>query len=494
MPPNPDILLRQGQACVNAGDHAGAIEAYTRFLKTSPSHPSRRGISIRVGQLMSLAGRHEKAVTHLKRVVDRDKRDTEAIYALAQAQAFASKLDDATATVERLLAIDPDHPEGLARRATLLNYLGRAEEGGALLDEAHARGLRHWSLELALAALAPRLGRSEEAVERMRAMVDAGGLDKQEHADLLFNIAYLLDKLGRYDEAWEAAARGNALEPSSWDAGGFTAYIDRLILTQTPEALRALPEPMDRASDAILILGSPRSGTTLLEQIIAAHPKAATAGEISALHDSLLALIGAPGGIVEDPRRVRPADMIKASGAYLSELRARAGKATRRIDKSPPNWQLLGTGSRVLPEARVIFTERDPRDTAISCFFRHFIAGNHFTKGLDRLGVYLAGKQRLVRHWERTLPEAALGLAFTRAVYEDVVAHPEREARRLVEFAGLEWDDACLRFGESKKIVSTLNADQSGQGVYTGSAQRWRRYEKHLAPLLEAMGDEAPDD
>ncbi len=494
MAPNPDMLLRQGQACVNAGDHAGAIDIYTRFLRSAPSHPSRLGISIRVGQLMMLAGRHTKSVAHLKKVVDRNTRDTDAIYALAQAQAFASMLADATATVERLLAIDPDHAEGIARRATLLNYIGRAEEGGAVLDEAAARGIRHWSIELALAGLAPGLGRMEESVDRMRAMVDAGGLDKQEHAELLFNTGYLLDKLGRYDEAWESVTRGNALEPGAWDAGAFTAYIDGLIQTQTPGALRALPEPMDRASDVVLILGSPRSGTTLLEQIIASHPQAATAGELSALHDALLGLTGAPGGAVEDPRRVRPADMIKASGAYLSELRARAGKATRRIDKSPPNWQLLGTGSRVLPEARAIFSERDPRDTAISCVFRHFLTGNHFTKRLDWLGVYLAGKQRLVRHWERVLPEAAPGLRFTRAVYENVVASPEPEARRLVEFAGLEWDDACLRFGQTKKIVTTLNADQTGKGVYTGSAQRWRRYEKHLEPLLGAMGDEAPTD
>ncbi len=492
MPPNPDMLLRQGQACVNAGDHAGAIEAYTKFLKGAPSHPSRRGISIRVGQLLMLAGRHTKSVAHLKKVVDRNTRDTDAIYALAQAQAFATHLDDATATIERLLTLDPDHAEGIARRATLLNYIGRADEGGAVLDEAASRGIRHWSLELALAGLAPKLNRMEESVDRMRAMIDAGGLDTPEHAELLFNTGYLLDKLERYDEAWEAVARGNALEPAPWDPGAFTAHIDRLIQTQTPESLRALPEPMDRAGDAVLILGSPRSGTTLLEQIIAAHPQAATAGELSALHDALLGLTGAPGGAVEDPKRVRPADMIKASGAYLSELRTRAGKATRRVDKCPPNWQLLGTGSRVLPEARVIFTERDPRDTAISCVFRNFVTGNHFTTRLDWLGAYLAGKQKLVRHWERVLPEAAPALRFTRAVYEDVVASPEIEARRLVEFVGLPWDDACLRFGEARKIVTTLTADQTGKGVYTGSTQRWRRYEKHLAPLHEAMGDEAP--
>jgi len=494
VPPSSNMLLKQGHACVNAGDHAGAIEAYTRFLKSAREHPSRRMVSLRIGQLMMLMGRHAKSVAHFKKMVDRDKRDADALYGLVQAQAFLAQLDEANATVDRLLAIQPDHPQGIARRATFLNYFGRPDEGGETLDEAERRGVRHWSLELALAGLAPKLGRMDESVDRMRAIVQGGDLDKQEHAELLLNTGYLLDKLERYDEAWEAVSEGNAVEETPWNAPGFARHIDRLIETQTVEMLRALPEPMDRASDVVLVLGSPRSGTTLLEQIIAAHPQAETAGELSALHDGLATIRAGQGGASVSSSRIRPADMIKASGAYLTELRSRAGKATRRVDKCPSNWQLLGIGARVLPEARVVYSDRDPRDTAISCFFRHFVTGNYFSKQLDWLGVYLASKQRLMRHWERVLPEAAPALGLTRFVYEDVVASPESQAKRLVEFAGLPWDDACLRFNEKKRIVATLTADQAGQGIHTGSAQRWRRYERHLGPLLDAMGDEAPSD
>ncbi|MFI4897628.1 MAG: sulfotransferase [Phycisphaerales bacterium JB059] len=494
MAPSADMLLRQGDKLVRAGDHAGALEVYTKFLRTQPRHTSRRTISLRAGQLMLLTGKFDQAVSHFKKMADADRRDTDALYNLAQAQAYAMRLEEATRTVERLLAVDLDHPEGLARMATFLNYAGRPEEGEALLDEAGKRGVKHWSIELAFAGLAPRIGRMEEAVTRMRGVVDAGGLDREEHADLLFNIGYLLDKLERYDEAWEAVSAGNRIHVMPWDPEGFVRSIDRIIETQDAGAIRALPEPIDPASDAVLVLGSPRSGTTLIEQILSAHPEAETAGELGTLRQAVIDVSGSSGGVPEDPKRIRQVDMIKASGAYLSELRPRTGKARRRVDKCPGNWQFLGTGSRILPQARVIHSVRDPRDTAISCFFRHFVAGHAFTTRLDWLGHYLACERKLMRHWARVLPEGSPRLGFTTANYEQIVENPETEARRLVEFAGLPWDDACLRFGETKKIVNTLNADQAGRGVYTGSTQRWRRYEKHLAPLLEAMGDEAPTD
>lgn len=493
MAPNPNALLQQGHTLTDAGRHNEAIEVYQKFLKTVNTHPSRHGVSLRVGQLLMLAGRHAKSVAHFKKMVDRDGRDIDALYGLVQAQAFLAQLDEANATVDRILTLEPDHAEAIARRATFLNYLGRPEEGGAVLDEAAQRGIRHWSLELALAGLAPKLGRSEEAVDRLRAMLGEGDFDEKERSEMLINLGYLLDKLGRYDEAWEAVTEGNAPESAKWNADGFARHMDQLIETQTPEMLRGLPEPVDRASDVLFILGSPRSGTTLIEQIVGAHPDASSAGELTALHDAMDSIKQSQKGAFS-VSRIRPADMIKASGVYLAELRARAGKSATRIDKSPPNWQVLGFASRMLPESRVIYADRDPRDTAISCYFRHFVSGHYFSRRLDWLGVYLAAKQRVMRHWERVLPEAAPGVQLTPAVYEEVVANPDEEARRLVEFAGLPWDDACLRFNEAKKIVPTLTADQAGKGVYKGSAQRWRRYEKYLGPLLEAMGDEAPID
>lgn len=491
MAPNPNELLKQGAALTEAGRYNEAVEVYTRFLKTARTHPSRRVISLRVGQLLMLAGRHDKSVAHFKKMVDRDGRDVDALYGLVQAQAFLAQLDEANDTVERILEIQPDHPEAIARRATFLNYLGRPEEGAAVLDDATRRGVRHWSIELALAGLAPKLGRAEESAQRLRAMLDEGGLEREERAEMFITLGYLLDKLGRYDEAWAAASEGNAAEMTPWNAQGFARHMDQLVQTQTPEMLRSLPEPVDRGGDALLILGSPRSGTTLIEQIIGAHPDATSAGEFTAMNDAMDLLRQSQSGAAP---RFRRADMIRASGHYLTQLRARTGKASVRIDKTPPNWQTLGISSRLLPESRVIYADRDPRDTAVSCYFRRFVSGHHFTRRLDWLGVYLACKQRVMRHWERVLPEASPGVGLTRAHYEQVVADPEGEARRLVAFAGLAWDDACLRFNETKKIVPTLTADQAGQGVYTGSAQRWRRYEKHLGPLLEAMGDEAPTD
>jgi len=493
VPPDPETLIKQGEKHVSLGENARALSVYQRFLRSIPNHPSRHSIAMRSGQLMLLLARYDDAIKHFKRMAERDGTDTQALYNLAQSLAFANRLEDAAEAAERLLRADPTHVEGIARRANLLSYLGRADEASAVIDESERQGVRHHTVELALAGLAPKLGRMEESVKRMRAILDEGGLERGPHADLLFKIGYLLDKLGRYDDAWNAVSEANALIESPWNAGSFRRSIDRLIEIQGADAIRALPEPMDPASDAVFVLGSPRSGTTLLEQIISAHPDGATAGELPTLKDAVLALTGSPGGVADDPSRLRKVDVVKASSAYLGDLRARTGKAKRRVDKSPGNWQFLGTGSRLTPEAHVIYSVRDPRDTAISCYFRHFVSGHQFTTSMDRLGHYLAAERRLMRHWEQALREGSPRLKMTRAVYEEVVASPEREARRLIEFIGLPWNDACLRFHEKKKIVNTLSVDQAGQGVYAGSTERWRRYERYLAPFLEAFGEGAPE-
>ncbi len=481
------MLLSQGEKLVNAGDYAGAIEVYSKFLRAHPGHLSHSKVSLRYGQLLMLGSRFEKAASHFKRLSSRRPRDPEVLYAFAQALAFSANLEGATGAIERLLAISPDHAEGVGRRIAFHQYAGELDEALEAVRDADRRGLRHWAIELAFAGLAPRFGLDDESISRMRSVLDEGGLDREEHAALLFNIGYLLDRVERYDEAWEAIARANAVNARNHDPDRFDRDIEMMIASVGAERLRAIPGPMDPGEDVVLVLGSPRSGTTLVEQILAAHADVETAGELDAL-------FAGAGALHTGASAVRRQDVIKASGMYLTELRSRTGKAKRRIDKSPHNWQCLGAASRFIPSARVIYCERDPRDIAISCYFRNFVAAHEYTARLDWIGRYLVSMRRLMRHWERVIGESSDTFAMTSVRYEELVADAPGESARLVEFLGLEWDEACLRFGEKKRIVSTLNTDQVGRGVYTGSTQRWRRYEQYLAPLLEVMGDEAPGD
>jgi len=486
--------LQQAEQHIRAGRYAPAAEAYAKYLRSNPRHPAHARLSLRYAQLLMKSGRFEKAIDHLKKLIRRDGRNTDALYALVQAQAHASRIDDATRTLDTLLALDPDHAEGLARHAIFLQYAGRTGEALAVIEGADGRGLRHWSLELSFAEIAPLVGREEDAIGRLRAYLDRGGLDREEHTAMLFSLGTLLDRVGRCDEAWEAVSAGNRMMAAPAAPEGLERGVERAIERIDAEAIRAMPKPVDPARDVVLVLGSPRSGTTLIEQILAAHPEAESAGEMDALRHAASTLTGSTDAIVWTPGRLREADVIRASGLFLADLRARAGKARRRIDKTPHNWQHLGVAARMLPEARAIYCERDPRDVAVSCYFRMFVTGQEYTTRLDWIGRYLAATEKLMRHWERTIRKATDSFRVTRARYEQVVENTEEETRRLVEFVGLDWHESCLRFHEQRRVSVTLSSDQVGRGVHSGSVARWRRYEKHLGPLIEAMGDEAPKD
>ncbi|MEZ6242185.1 MAG: sulfotransferase [Phycisphaerales bacterium] len=487
----PSTFLREADRLVAAGDLAGAADTYATLLKSNPRYEHRARVRYRLGTIYSKLGRWQRAIDTLKRAAREWPDNADLLYNLAQAQIYAQRQSDAAETLARALEADPDHADSLARLATMAQYAGRPEDAAAQLEAIDRRGIRNWSVELAFATLAPKTGRNPEAIRRLRSMVDEGGLEPEERAALLLNLAYLLDLEGRYDDAWGAAEEGNAALPVHYDPARFVRDVEHSIRTVTPEVILSLPEPTDRASDVVLILGSPRSGTTLMEQIIAAHPEADSAGELEVLGESVK-IVARAAGATGDASRIRRADMIKASGHYLSALRACSGQARKRIDKQPHNWHSLGLASRLLPEARVIYCDRDLRDVAISTFFRNFAIGHEYSTRLDWIGQYLRESRRLMRHWIEVIPRTTDSFKITTARYEEVVANAETESRRLVEFVGLPWDDACLRFQEHKRGVRTLYADQVGRGVYKDSLERWRRYEKHLGPLMEALGDEAP--
>jgi hypothetical protein len=242
----------------------------------------------------------------------------------------------------------------------------------------------------------------------------------------------------------------------------------------------------------IFVLGMPRSGTTLTEQIIASHPEVYGAGE---LHDLLKVahrnITGTTAPIVF-PDNLRSLDQptLAAWGAeYVAGLQQRAPDARRITNKMPANFFAVGLVHLMLPNAKIIHVNRNPVDTCLSCFTRLFNHKQEHTYDLAELGQYYVHYARLMEHWRKVLPAGA----FLDVNYEDIVADQESQARRLIEYCGLEWNDACLDFHNTKRSIRTASLTQVRQPIYTTSVERWRHYEKFLEPLLDALGDLAPD-
>jgi hypothetical protein len=217
----------------------------------------------------------------------------------------------------------------------------------------------------------------------------------------------------------------------------------------------------------------PRSGTSLAEQIIASHPTARGAGELPFWGSPTLREAGITQGILTETERPKVAE------EYLRILETAAGSASRVVDKAPVNSDYLGLIYAVFPNARVIYMQRDPIDTCLSCYFQQFLTGINFTFDLSDLVHYYREHQRIMAHWRAVLPPGFI----LDVPYEELVADPETWSRKMLDFVGLEWDARVLEFHTNKRQVTTASAWQVRQKIYTNSVARWRNYEKFIGPL-----------
>jgi len=295
------------------------------------------------------------------------------------------------------------------------------------------------------------------------------------------------EALGEYDNAFDAYQQGNSSVSSSFDGDAYIKAIDSVIEAFSVQAMSTLPRSRFASQRPIFIIGMPRSGTTLVEKILDAHPQVHGGGElggISRLVASMSAMIDSqspyPQFIVE--MTVQDADRL--AKAYLDDLSKIKRGTDRVVDKSLGNFKHLGLISILFPEASVIHCMRDPLDTCFSCFASQLSPAEHgYALDIEHLGIVYRQYERLMQHWSR-LPN----LQVMTVRYEDLLADQEAVTRAIVEHCKLKWDDACLRFYDSKRTATTLSYDQVRRPIYTSSMGRAQRFESFLEPLKLALG------
>ncbi|MBE2292864.1 MAG: sulfotransferase [Xanthomonadaceae bacterium] len=521
-----DPALHFQFACLLA--HEGRPgEAVGHFQATLAAQPGHAQAWYLLGLALQRSGRHGDALAALRRTHALAPDHPRLPAALAEAEFHAGYPDDALPLWQAQLQARPDDLHALLRTAETCNRLGRHDEALALLGEAAARQ-PHGDLWMALAQTAEDVGDRDAARRAYRAALDGQpgwafpisgllGLDRGKADDALvtqaqvlmadsalpdpdraligYELGKVLDGRGRYDDAIECwhqanAARRRMIGPG--DPRGFARAVDRIIATLDRPRLQARsarwPGNPDRRP--LLVVGMPRSGTTLTEQILAAHPAGHGCGELPdiALAARNLATAAGPGrDWPECIDAVPDAALETAARRYLAAASRHApAAALRLVDKAPLNFVHLGLVALLFPHARVVWCRRDPRDIAVSVYGENFALEEKLASDLGDIGHYINQQTRLMRHWQAQLPLPVLELH-----YEELATDPEAQARRLVEFAGLEWDPACLDFHRSDRGVQTPSRWQVKQPIYTRSIGRWRHYERHLGPLLEALDADA---
>lgn len=411
-------------------------------------------------------------------------------YNLGFALLELGRFDESRTHIDLALAIDPNYAPALHEKGRLLVYTGGPmDQAQAFAERAVATDPQQIGYYRLLADL-KQFTPGDPLIETMEGLLrSAESNDVGDQAYLHFALAKAYRDTRQEKVSFDHLVRANALarQKIKYDEHAAIGSVERIRTVFSPELLRSKAGPGNPSAQPIFIVGMPRSGTTLIEQILASHPDVWPAGERPDLSNAIRKFAAASSS--EYPELIAnltPAQIGDIGTTYLATMAASApGAAARFTDKMPPNCLFVGLIHLALPNARIIHARRDPVDTCLSCFSINFSEPLPYAYDLGELGRYYRAYERLMQHWRDVLPDDAM----LDVQYEDVVADLETHARRIVAYCGLQWNDACLAFHEAARPVTTASATQVRQPIYRSSVGRWRAYKEQLGPLLEALGE-----
>ena len=483
---NPDYtggFINLGMLYAARGDYPRALTQYRRALRLEPG--SFIAWFSAAEALQRLARRSEslEAYRHAAKAAS---GDPESLLRVGSALREAGEVDEARRCHERALELAPGSP---AAESSLGNLIGIG--GDLAAAEAHYRRALQLKPDYASAYYnlvdVKRLGPEDPAWAPLMALAErVETLPSDEALPLRFALGKVWDGQGDHAQAFSHWDAGNRLKRASlhYDESRQAQFFQEFAQVFGADFIGA--RRLDNADPRpVFIVGMPRSGTTLVEQILASHPQVYGAGETHALRNSLREELPPDAGDYHLPGQLAELDregLSRAAARYSRYLDGLAPGAARVTNKLPGNMVFVGLMTLLYPQAHIIHCSREPLDTCFSCYTKLFTTGHPFSYEQGELGRFHRLYARLMDHWRTVLPGRMLELR-----YEELVEDLEGQAQRLMAHLGLPWDEACLRFHESARAVRTASLAQVRRPIYRDSVGRWKNYEKELAPLREAL-------
>ncbi|MDT8344687.1 MAG: sulfotransferase [Thermohalobaculum sp.] len=440
-----------------------------------------------MGETCQALAHHEDAALWFRKAADLTPGDAGLHVALGRCLLRLGDVDAARHAFQAALDLQPDLAEAHFGIGLCLQSTGRFQEAVAAHERALALrpDLHDAHINLAMIQSA-KVDQGE--IARLEVLLADPDLPADARISLNFAVAKLHQSTGDPDAAFAHFRAGNALKARTlgFDPARHTDFVDRCIATFDRDFFAARRGWGAASETPVFILGMPRSGTTLVEQILSAHPDVHGAGELDDFRLLVRDLPARPGTTAGFPDCARALDQTACAAlarSHLDSLARRFPPAARVTDKMTGNYLRLGLIAMLLPQATVIHCRRDPLDTCLSCYFQNFANGLSFTYDLGHLGVVYRQYARLMAHWREVLPLRVLDVQ-----YESLVAAPETVSREIVDFCNLPWDARCLAFHQHERQVQTASFWQVRQPIYASSVSRWQAYAHHLGPLREALG------
>ncbi len=482
-PLQADALNRLGVMAGRKKEYAQSAKYFAEAVKAEPKNAPLRG---NLGVAYLRANDLSNALIHLRKALALDKRSTIALYNLADCYSQLEKPQEALEHVDRLLKQVPDHKRGQLLRARIVASLGRMEEAEEIYRGLIARGEKLPGAYRGLSSIRKYKEEPPELAE-VETLLEKDDLERSDYSALHFAAGKFADDCGQHDRAFLHYIAGKELYDEKFDIVAYSELLHGLMEFVTPDFFAERAGFGNPSKRPVLVFGMPRSGTTLTEQIIGSHPLARPAGELTYFNMAMREYgfnRQRPDRFLKTIASMTRKEAEKIAEGYLAVLRKQSRTAERVVDKMPHNFEQVWLIALLFPNASFIHSRRDPMDNCISCFTNPLNEAHNYTGTLQTLGRYYRLYDELTRHWYDNVP-----VDIMRSQYEDMTADQEAHSRRLIAHTGLEWDDACLRYYESNASVRTLSRWQVRQPVYKSSVARWKKYDTHLDPLKEALGD-----
>ena len=480
----PQALNNLGNIVQELGHYDEAVGIYRAAINIKGDYAEAWN---NLGNMQLLKGNSREALQSFQRAMALKPHYAVAHIGMGSALALLGDLDEALKSYREAERLDPFDAAIAAGEASLLERQGSIEQAYRRLQSHLEARPVNLNIANAFAAMCDKVQRCSDAI----AFLENGlaqeevrvGLQQRIAAHL--NLGRLYEREGEYDKAFGHYQAGNDLKPHTFDRNGHAAFIHEIVATFDADLLRNAPRATHESRRPVFIVGMPRSGTTLVEQILASHPEVYGAGELADIRE----IVGRMGSVVDSsltyPRCVTELTLDacnRLAQDYLEHIDRLSAGEPYVTDKMPGNFLYLGVIALLFPQARVIHCMRDPLDTCFSCYSYDFSGFHPYMYRLEDLGFYYRRYEGLMRHWRQVLPISMLDVS-----YESLVSDQERMVRELLTFCGLPWDERCLRHHENARFVNTVSYDQVRKPIYQSSVGRWRRFEAHLGPLQKAL-------
>jgi tetratricopeptide (TPR) repeat protein len=440
--------------------------------------------SFNLANVLSELSRYEEALPHYDKALEIEPRQVDAYSRRGNALKNLNRFDEASGSYRKAIEINPEYADAWTGLARLQFELGNFEEAERHYRKAH-------SIDPGL--VEPLCGLAEikgyrvhgQIVSDMEKRLSDEDLTNNERAQLNHAFAKICDEAGRYEEAFVHFSESKKLLKTDFDVEAVAASYSALASLFDREFFASRSSFGLQDERPVFIVGMPRSGTTLVEQILTSHHQVDGLGELRNIHIISMGLGGGidnPVEFAEAVKRLKASDAAEMAQKYCEVFHRSKKGAIRLIDKNPHNFEMLGVIALLFPKAHIIHCTRDPLDTCVSMYTHKFSSEHGYNQDFSVLGRYYREYQKLMIHWKDSLP-----LEIFEFDYEKAIEDMETLSRSAISFLGLEWDPNCLNFHQHSRRVATPSLWQVRQPIYSKAVGRWRNYEKHLGPLKEAL-------